>query len=88
MQRIPTDTRADKKAAGKTGVILMVDTEVTGHNNCCFRETGRGMLGLMPSHRRARLDAGGRLSNLDDWRSGETVPVMATVAPFGGEVWL
>jgi hemolysin-activating ACP:hemolysin acyltransferase len=36
----------------------------------------------------ARLDAGGRLATLDDWRSGDTVRVMATVAPFGGEVWL
>jgi cytolysin-activating lysine-acyltransferase len=36
----------------------------------------------------ARLDAGGRLATLDDWRSGETVRVMATVAPFGGEVKL
>ncbi len=36
----------------------------------------------------ARLDAGGRLDKLDDWRSGETVRVMATVAPFGGEVRL
>jgi cytolysin-activating lysine-acyltransferase len=36
----------------------------------------------------ARLDAGGRLATLDDWRSGDTVRVMATVAPFGGEVRL
>jgi cytolysin-activating lysine-acyltransferase len=36
----------------------------------------------------ARLDAGGRLSTLDDWRSGETVRVMTTIAPFGGEVVL
>jgi cytolysin-activating lysine-acyltransferase len=36
----------------------------------------------------ARLDAGGRLQTLDDWRSGETVRVMATIAPFGGEVKL
>jgi cytolysin-activating lysine-acyltransferase len=36
----------------------------------------------------ARLDAGGRLATLDDWHSGDTVRVMATVAPFGGEVRL
>jgi hemolysin-activating ACP:hemolysin acyltransferase len=36
----------------------------------------------------ARLDAGGRLATLDDWRSGDTVRVMATVAPFCGEVKL
>ena len=88
MQGIPTDTRTDKKAAGKTGVILMMDTEVTGHNNCCFRETGRGMSGLMQFNSRARLDAGGRLASLDDRRSGDTLRVMVTVAPFGGEVRL
>jgi hemolysin-activating ACP:hemolysin acyltransferase len=36
----------------------------------------------------ARLDAGGRLATLDYWRSGTTVRVMATIAPFGGEVRL
>jgi cytolysin-activating lysine-acyltransferase len=36
----------------------------------------------------ARLDAGGRLSTLYDWRFGETVRVMTTIAPFGGEVVL
>ena len=36
----------------------------------------------------ARLDAGGRLQMLDDWRSGETVRIVLTVAPFGGEVRL
>ena len=36
----------------------------------------------------ARLDAGGRLATLDDWRSGDTARVIATVAPFGGEVVL
>jgi hypothetical protein len=36
----------------------------------------------------ARLDAGGRLSSLDDWRSGDTVRVITTIAPFGGEVVL
>jgi hemolysin-activating ACP:hemolysin acyltransferase len=30
----------------------------------------------------------GRLQTLDDWRSGETVRVMTTMAPFGGKVKL
>ena len=37
---------------------------------------------------KARLDAGARLQSLDDWRSGETVRIMLTVAPFGGDVKL
>jgi cytolysin-activating lysine-acyltransferase len=36
----------------------------------------------------ARLDAGGRLATLDDWRSGAIVRVMTTIAPFGGDVRL
>jgi hypothetical protein len=36
----------------------------------------------------ARLDAGGRLSTLGDWRSGDAVRVMTNIAPFGGEVVL
>jgi hypothetical protein len=54
--------------------------------------------GSSPCHARARTikmrkrgrvpDTLMRLATLDDWRSGETVRVMATVAPFGGEVRL
>jgi hemolysin-activating ACP:hemolysin acyltransferase len=71
-----------KAAAGKLRQFkLFYDTE-------CAIRVGVVLFAKVSPAVAARLDAGGRLASLDDWRSGETVRVMTTVAPFGGEVRL